>query len=56
MARFRTHLIINLKDSKLVDNLDFSETDFTLEYLPEPTNCYFELDKGEIYYNRGKDF
>jgi hypothetical protein len=55
MTNFRTHLIINLKDSKLVDTLDFSETNFTLEYRPEPTNCYWEVEKGEIYYTGGKD-
>ncbi len=55
MTRFRTHLIINLKYSKLVDTLNFSETNFTLEYLPEPTECYWELDKGEIHYTGGKN-
>jgi hypothetical protein len=56
MTKFRTHLILNLKHSKLVDTLNFSETNFTLEYLPEPTNCYWEIDKHETYYARGKDF
>ncbi|WP_179336327.1 hypothetical protein [Winogradskyella costae] len=55
MTSFRTYLIINLKDSKLVETLDFSETNFKLEYRPEPTNCYWEVENGEIHYTGGKD-
>jgi hypothetical protein len=36
--------------------LNFSETNFNLEYLPEPTNCYWETATGETYYSYGKDF
>jgi len=57
MKKFRTHLIINLRDSKLINKLNFSDTNFRLELQPEPTNRYYENDnsRSQMFYVAGKD-
>tara|TARA_A100000171_G_C2102152_1_gene130292 strand:- start:90 stop:1124 length:1035 start_codon:yes stop_codon:yes gene_type:complete len=58
MKKFRTFLIVTLKDSELIKTLDFSNSNFSLELIPESTGCYWEFEggKSEIKYNRGKDY
>jgi hypothetical protein len=57
MTKFRTHLILNLRNSRIVNNLDFSSADFNLELLPEPTKCFWESKDGkaEIHYEGGRN-
>ncbi|WP_029034966.1 hypothetical protein [Salinimicrobium terrae] len=57
MEKFRTHLIVNLRNSRIIENLDFTKSDFSLELIPEPTNCFWEYGNGlgEIHYGGGKN-
>lgn len=57
MRKFRTHLILSLKDSRIVNRLDFANSEFNLELQPEPTNRYWESDnsRSEIFYTGGKN-
>ena len=57
MPKFHTHLILNLRNSRIIENLDFSNSDFKLELLPEPTKCFWESKDGmgEIHYGGGKN-
>jgi hypothetical protein len=56
MRNFRTYLIVNNKQFEIIKTLNFSHTDFQIEFLPEPTQCYWEsLDgKSEVIYTGGK--
>lgn len=56
MKNFRTYLIANNKQSELIKGLNFSHTNFKIEFLPEPTKCYWEsLDgKSEVIYTGEK--
>jgi hypothetical protein len=47
MKKYRTHLIVNLKDSQKIDKLCFE--DFQLVLKPEPTKSYWESKDGSSY-------
>ena len=57
MANFRTYLIVNSLQSKIIKKLDFSKTNFKINLSPEPTNCYWESSNGstESIYSAGRN-
>jgi hypothetical protein len=55
MRNYRTYLIVNNKQLEIIKSLNFSNTNFQFEFVPEPTKCYWEsLDgKSEVLYTGG---
>ena len=55
MTKFRTHLIVDKRDTDKIKQLKIS--DISLELVPEPSNCYWESQDGKsssIFYG-GRD-
>lgn len=47
MTKFRTHLIVDKKESDKIKQLEISN--ITLEFVPEPSKCYWESKDGKSH-------
>jgi hypothetical protein len=57
MTKFRTYLIVNNQQSKIIEKLDFSKSNFKIVLDKEPTNCFWESSNGhsETIYSAGRN-